>query len=394
MGQRGLTTNFPGIADTILADKSGWRSRLAEQGVFVRAQSINMLGLDLLGNNRDGPQLYSGQRLTAGSSNFATASLALDRFGIADGQITVGAEFLRTSFAPAGPNQFQLAILEYHQRFANGKIEVKAGFNNNISNYVGIFAGGNPIVSTGVGALVPVQVGLSASPATTPSLSITINGSHGFYNKAGIQRSISARGLAYDAHHNGIGLRFAQRDAKALFIEEMGILRPASAADHQLWLRTGFIYNKTRYARFDGKGSQRNWAAYAIADRQILKTHPTEPYRGLYIGASALIAPASINLTTRSLEARIYGIGMIKGRPSDTATLTFGYNRFSADARHAYGKTGAPTARHQWQLSGLYAYRVTRGIYLAPSIAYLRNPAFAPRKQHALNATGALTFLF
>lgn len=166
--QQGMTTNFPGSQESILRDRGGWRSRLADKGIYVRGQSINSLVVDIRGEGHSGsPQLYSGQKPTFTTANFASATFALDRLGLDDAQVTVGTEFVGTTWAPGGPTQLQLTVLEYYQSFLDKRLELKVGINANLTNFVGVFAGGNPILAAGLGGLIPVQVGLSASPANS-----------------------------------------------------------------------------------------------------------------------------------------------------------------------------------------------------------------------------------
>ncbi|MEW9856580.1 hypothetical protein [Novosphingobium sp. M1R2S20] len=62
-----------------------------------------------------------------------------------------------------------------------------------------------------------------------------------------------------------------------MFIQEFGVRRAASPDSRQIWLRAGGNYNKTMYDRVDGRGQERNWSAYALADYQVYQQRPSLP---------------------------------------------------------------------------------------------------------------------
>ncbi|MDO6414484.1 carbohydrate porin [Sphingomonas sp. BIUV-7] len=267
------------------------------------------------------------------------------------------------------------------------------GFGTNLLNYIGIFAGGNPILANEVAATIPIETGLSGSTAPTPLINITLNGKDGLYSKTGLQRSIGPDGLIAEAEDNGVGLKLTRHGAKPLVIEEVGILRPASPDGHQIWLRAGGLYYTTDYARLDGRGTKRNWMAYVLADYQLVQPSKAEPYRGIFVGACALIAPKSVNVYAQTYEVRTYAIGMLPGRPTDQMSFTVGYNVFSSTAGKTYSLLGAATHKGQISVGFLYAYHMARGLYLSPSITYIRNPSFIGTFKPALNLGTALTVI-
>jgi len=385
---QGQTTNFPGAMDSVFHDVGGWRSRLAESNLDLRGSSVTSFSKDVFDNGVPrSPQRFSGQKGTLSNATSVTLSWKFAGEGEDIGQLTAGAQSLLTTWEQVGPTQVQLIQLNYYQSFGNRRVEVTAGFNTNIVNFVGIFAGGNPLLAGGLAATIPAQVGMSVAPAPAPTLNVQVNGNNGFYAKSGIQRSISQQGVLYEARNNGIGLKLTRGRARPLLIQEVGVLRPASPDGRQIWLRAGGMYNLSEYDRFDGAGTEKNWAAYVLADYQVYKPSTTEPYRGVFAGFSALFGSSRVNVYRRTYEARAYAIGMIPGRSTDSITVTLGYNGFSKDAGRALESIGQPTERSQWSVSGLYSFHAGRGIYIAPSITYLENPSFIGNFKPVLNAS-------
>ncbi len=385
---QGQTTNFPGAFDSVLHDIGGWRSRLAESNLDLRGTSVSSFSKDLFDNGVPrSPQQFTGQKATLSNATQATLSWKFAGEGEDIGQLVVGAQALLTNWQQVGPTQVQLIQLQYYQSFMDRRLEVTAGFNTNLINFVGIFAGGNPLLAGGLAATIPAQVGMSVAPAPAPTLNVQVNGKDGLYVKSGVQRSISQQGVLYEARNNGIGPKLTRGGARPLLIQEVGVLRPASSEGRQIWLRAGAMYNLSEYDRFDGAGTEKNWGAYVLGDYQVYKPSVTEPYRGIFAGFSALFASSRVNVYRRTYEARAYAIGMIPGRSTDSITVTLGYNGFSKDAGRALEAIGQPTERSQWSVSGLYSFHAGRGIYIAPSITYLENPSFIGNFKPVLNAS-------
>jgi len=397
---QGKTTNMPGVFDSIVNDTGGVRSLLADHDLHLSGLVSSGLTYNILDNGvpRD-PQAYTGQQLTySGSFNvFASLKIAGEGKDISQLNISVSSQY--SSYIGVGPEKdLVLGTLDYFHSFFDRAVEINLGFTDNISRFVAIFAGGNPLMAAGYAATIPVEVGLSASPVATPTFNICFNGKSGFYNKTGVQRSLipSARGLLEEADAYDSGLRFSQKGAKAIFINETGFKRSASPTKKQMWLRVGGIYNTSDYQRFDG-GTMDNWALYALGDYQLAQTRAGEPYRGLYIGASCLYGPSEINLYCRYYEARVYGIGLLPGRPTDLVNLTFAYNGFSREAIDAYAERTfgtVVTQRNQYSASLLYSCHLARGIYLGTSVTYLVHPTFIGDFEPALNVSLKTTLLF
>ena len=392
---QGQTSDLPGVYDNITADTGGYRTWLYERGLYWRGASVNAVIYDVAGGggpNR--PQRYSGQNFTALQSNDFRLSWKIGGSAEDITQINLGLFTTVTNWRQTGPTIARISNLNFYTSFLDRTIELKAGVNGNISDYIGIFAGGNPILASGLGSTVPLSTGMSGGSGQTPTASIQFNGRKGFYARSGIQRSMVPGGMIEEAAGAGLGLKLNRDGARAMFIQEFGVRRASSPEGPQIWLRAGGTYNLTRYNRLDGQGRDRNWMVYALADYQFYQPDKRASYRGVYAGFSALFAPDAINAYKSTLEARVYALGMIPGRPSDQVTMTVGLNGFSRSGGRALAATGVETNRNQFSVGALYAYHAARGVYVSPSITYIRNPSFVGDFKPALNLSTSLTLMF
>ncbi|WP_459662087.1 carbohydrate porin [Novosphingobium sp. 11B] len=357
----------------------GYRSWLADRNMSFRAiGNVNMTYNPLNTGQPRSPQRYNGQRptLNTSSQNFEI-TYRMDAVGLPDTMLFFGMNNTFTSFYPNGPSSNYVRNFGIYQTFLHGKLTVKAGITPNYYEYVGMFAGGSPILSAGIPGLLPVQAGLGADPANVPLINVTGYGSNGKYIRVGVQRSTSVRGLPDEVlNRRGRFFNFTLKDAGPLYIGEIGVRRPATFNSKQIWLRAGGFFNDSRYRRFDGRGTSANASIYAAADRQITQPDQLAPGRGVYVGASAFWIPQSVNSSTKSIEARVYSIGMAASRPKDTLSLRFIWTQFSDDAREAQRLAGMHANRSQVNASLSYSARLTHGVYATPGLTYVHNPSF------------------
>lgn len=392
---RGQSTDFPGVYETVTQDVGGVRTWLNDHNLYFRGVSSNTLTYDVAGTGsaRD-RQSYTGQNLTASQSNELRLSWKIGGSGEDITQINIGGLFNLTNWRSIGPSGAKFSNFNIYSSFFGGKVEVKAGVSSNISDFVGIFSGGNPILASGLAASIPLSTGMSGGTAPAPSFSLQLNGEDGFYSKSAVQRSLVPGGMVEDAAGAGWGLKLTRPGARPLFIQEFGVRRPASADGRQIWLRGGGTYNLTRYDRLDGAGEERNWSIFALADYQLFQPDREASYRGIYVGASALFAPDAINVYTRSLEGRVYALGMIPGRPTDQMTFTIGTNRFTRSGGGALAAAGQTVHRNQFSMGALYAFHARNGLFISPSVTYIRNPGFVGDLKPALNLATSVAILF
>lgn len=168
-------------------------------------------------------------------------------------------------------------------------------------------------------------------------------------------RGVSSNTLVQDFSGNGLatGLKFTRPGGNALFIQEIGVRRASSPDSRQIWLRGAGSYNTTLYDRLDGSGQERNWSAYALADYQVYQPDARMAYKGVYLGASALFAKDSVNVYKRSLEARVYALGLVPGRPAGQVTVTVGLNSFSRAGARAIEQAGDVAHNSQFSVGAL-----------------------------------------
>ena len=386
-----LTTQFPGIIDTIVGNRGGVRDALADHGIGVEMQSASSVQTSLTATGMPSdPQVYNGQKFTL-RNIYVTKTL--DDIGLGDTMLTVGGGYSVTSFAPNGRNSITFKTLSIYHGFANHTVEVKAGFLQNYLHFAGLITGGNPTLTTGLVSLLPVQAGLSAEPATTPGVNVQINGKKGLYLLGGVQRSLNPRGIAEEIRTNGIGLDWHQHNAKALYIGEVGIRRKASPTQRSFWARAGYLYNMSDYDRFLG-GSDHNYSYYALIDYQATRPDNQLFFRGLYLGASYSAARKSVSAFSHAGEIRAYYVGPFNARPTDSLNLTVSYNRFSEDLHASYALRGIDTARHQVGISGAYAVHLGPGVRIAPALQYVFNPTFLPGYKNVLLGSASLYLAF
>ena len=216
----------------------------------------------------------------------------------------------------------------------------------------------------------------------------------GLYSKSAIQRSILPTGMSADAGSAGAGLKFTRDGAKPLFLQEFGMRRASSSGGRQIWLRGGGSYNTTLYSRLDGAGQERNWSAYALADYQVFQPDKRAAYKGIYAGASALFARDAVNVYKRSLEGRVYALGLVPGRPADQVTVTVGLNSFSETGARAVRAAGGIAHRSQFSVGALYAFHAMDGLFISPSVNYIKNPSFVGDFKPAINLAASVTVLY
>lgn len=381
-----LTSRFPSLIDTITGDKGGWRTWLADSNIGLEAVEATNSIFPL--RNSGGPtgtqQIYNGQHPTLQLNALTiTATVGLNALGLPNTKLVAAGAYLVTSYAPNGPNTALFKGLYLYQSFADKTIEMKVGFNENYNEFVGLFAGGNPTLTSGLGTLIPIEVGLSAEPAPTPTFNLQYSGKRGFYVKATVQRSINPRGNQYEVEHHGIGLDFGQRGAKALYIAEVGLKHEGTPDQRTFWVRGGYIYNSSPYQRFLGN-TDHNYAAYLLADYQLTRPDSRRFFRGLYVGASAESAPKSVNVFAKSAELRAYYVGMLAARPGDAINLTVTWNRYSSDFHKAMLPLGQDTERFQAATSLGYSLHAGPGITIAPALQYVVHPTPAPGYRNAV----------
>lgn len=396
---KGWDIPFPKIADTIIGDKGGIRSKLADLGIGFLGFNTTTYQYDLSQTDKGyhGPQLYNGQRLTRTNGIISVfISVDLDQYGIPGGQIQSTWGYFNNSFPRLdGPRSLRNTRLAYFQSLFKGKVEVKFGLLDNASEYFGTNVGGNLAVGNlGPQATIPFEVGLAYLGFAAPGINIkTKLGGH-FYNKYGLQRSLPPGGANAEIAYNPHGFSLHVPGTGLLQIEELGWNRPSAPGVKATWIRGGGLYNTTNFTRFrDGRGVD-NWAAFLSGDRQLTQIDRTKPYRGLYAGAAVYYAPPQQNFYSQYYEARIYGLGLIKSRPFDLASVVASVIVNSKDGLAARTTPDVGNYGETMSLVASYGVHVTSGFYIQPGLGIVHHPIYSPRFGTAINGYLTATTLF
>jgi porin len=300
------------------------------------------------------------------------------------------------SWEPAGPKTLDLWTLYLYKEFGNDRVEIKAGYNSNDLEFVGMQVGGSTASGVqGVYAVLPYEVGMAFFPLTAPQFNLLVHGPQHTYLKSGLQRSLDAAGGPATEARNHSGLRFAPKGDKLLVIEEAGYRRASSATERETWFRAGYMRNSTLYENLaNGKMETGNHAAFALMDYQLLKPDPLKPWHGLYLGGSAMTAASRFNPFDRYFEARLYQMAPFRKRPNDVASLlsTYtGHSKYLTDSLVTNGKT---VWRNSPSVTGSYNIHLAPGNYLSLGLSYIRGPAITPRVADTLTFAATYNVYF
>jgi len=393
----GGSATMPRFADTVLGTRSRFRRALYEKGVVFRVNVLPRVSVNAL----DGPvppsrQVYIGQRPTwiTGVNPILTADLR--QLGLHDAQLHLGGAWRWTNWNPAGPRTLALSTLYLYKGWRARRVEVKAGYITNDTEFVGIQVGGSLATGAqGVYAVLPFQVGMSYFPLTAPSLNLRVRGPRGAYVKIGAQRSLDAAGGIATAARNPGGFRFAPGGDGLLLINELGYQRAASATTRQTWVRAGYLRNGTLYTnRATGRLEAGNYCGYVLADYQLRPTGAPGSGHGLYVGATAMVAPSALNAYDRYYEARLYQRAPFASRPDDQASLVAAYRGHSPHVTARLAAEGRSVWESSSSVAASYSARVAPGNYLTLAGTYARGPAITPRVPDTLTLTATWGLYF
>lgn len=395
--EKGIWPNIPGPADTIDQDNGGVRSALADLGIGYVGWTQNSLIDNRMPNASKSTvfnQRYIGESPTFGTVNSMIVTYDLGRFGIADGQITVGAEQQYWTWKPAGPDRVGISTIAYYQTFFDRKLELKTGYLRNHDE----FSGMNPFGPTPV---ILSQAGMSNNSAPTAALNVKYNLDDRLYNKISIQRSVSPDGRLAHMSENPTGLNWRTANAGILLLDEFGYKAKATDGSPETWLRAGIGSNDSHYSNLADPSQPRanaNSAYYVAVDRQFWQSDGQgSPARGIYGGFSAMYAPSDVNKVSRYLELRLYAKGLFESRPGDQiaiAATNTAWSQFAVDAALAKGDLVHRDSTAIW---GRYTARLAPGVYATLGLLYINNPTtitYSRQTGHALNVLVSTSVFF
>ncbi len=397
LNMQGGDAAMPPFEDSVVNVNSEYRQGLFRHGMALRViDSLQYAQNTLASPVAADDQVYVGQRAFYGAMSNPILTWDMRQFGLRHAQLNVSGVWQWVSWQPAGPKAFDLWTLYFYKAFGNDRVEIKAGYNSNDLEFVGMQVGGSTASGVqGVYAILPYEVGMAFFPLPAPLFNLKINGPDHLYVKSGVQRSLDAAGGPATEARNHTGLRFAPKGDKLLILEEGGFRREASAAARETWFRAGYLRSSTLYTDMsNGKLEPGNSAEYALLDIQLRKPDSAAPWHGLYLGGSAMSADSKFNAFDRYYEARLYQMGTFHNRPGDVASIVStytGHSNYLTDALVAKGNT---VWRNGASLTGSYNIHLAPGNYLSMGLSYLRGPAITPRVNDALTFAAVYSVFF
>ncbi len=383
---RGWTIPLPGAADTVDQGLFGVRQALADAGFsYLGIESATFVDNLITHGGPPGGiranQQYSGQRPTYTQSYTQYLAYDLTRYGVPDGQIVLAGENISTNWDPGGPNKVMLATASYYQTLFNKAVELKFGYLANGTEFLGTQVGGSLAGGVfGVSAALTIEQGENAGVFSTPGVNVKFNLPNNYYDKVGVQRAISPDGSVIESDQNRSNVRFKTANSGVLVINEAGYRVPALPSQMQTWIRGATTFTSSRYIDQGSPLTRHpgNYGLFFLADRQLIQIQanagPGSAARGLYAGFSAEYAPPYANRFSQYYEARLYGFGLIPGRPFDLASLVFNENVFSGDAIHVAQSRGQHTHNDARSYTASYSAHVYPGVNLNFGISYTDNP--------------------
>ena len=219
---------MPPFSDSPIGIHSAFRQKLLEEGILLRTVVGSQYAQNTLQASVPADdQTYVGESPFEGAMMNMTLTADLRHFHLTHSQFMACGFWNWVSWRPAGPKAFQIYGLYFYQAFAEGRVEVKAGYVGNNLEVIGLTVGGSAATAAqGVYAVLPFEVGLSYAPLTAPSLNVRIRGYPNTYLKTVAQRSIDPKGGPTEVARNGTGLRFIPHGDKLLLFGEVGYQRP------------------------------------------------------------------------------------------------------------------------------------------------------------------------
>ncbi|MDE1179322.1 hypothetical protein [Paraburkholderia sp.] len=248
----------------VAPELGGLRGALADKGIGIGFISSLGYAYDLNGNNA-ARQTYNGQNPSYNQTTSLYLTYDLTRVGFSkNAQFTFSAQWATSSYRSANPHVATMSIFAIDQPLLDKQVELIYGFIPGVRLFYGMTLGGNASTSAlGPQSVVPFQVGMSASEPTPTFDVIVRDRSLRFYDSFAVTRSSSPEGILKDIELNPSGFRLSVPGARALFINEMGYKRSASATANSAWFRLGTLYNTSPYTLYNASGkSSNNYEVY------------------------------------------------------------------------------------------------------------------------------------
>jgi porin len=379
---KGINVVLPPASNTIDQDLFGMRPALADAGIawFGFSQNTEYTNVLHAARTTGGRQVYNGQSPTGLSANFLGITYDLSRYGIPDGQIVAVGFYTSTTWTPLGPNSLNVGALSYYQTAFDKHLEIKIGLLNNSFEYAGPYVAGSLNAGTfGPSGSLFFQGGLSNLITPTYGFNVTVHPTEQIYDKFGISRALNPDGAVFEHNNNPTGMNWSTTNAGTYYINELGYLRASAPGVARIWLRGGASSSSSRYQDLDHPGNRAtgDYTLYALGDLQVLQTSsaPGEARRGVYVGFSTEYSPPSLARFSQYYEGRIYGIGLLPGRPADQTSFLITSTTFSQDAVAAARKSGLLAHGASQAITYSYSALVIHGLYLNAAVSYINHPS-------------------
>jgi porin len=384
----GADSRFPTFADSVTGAGNPVRRAMLCHDFTYRFYNTEGLTANTLNDPVSASQqAYIGERptWTVGVYLFITGDLQI--IHLPGYQLTIEGAYSRSNWNAGSPRTLKMSQIVLYKHFFDRRLEIKAGIQNNDTDFVGMKVGGNQAAgSQGVYTILPAESGLAYMPLSAPTFIIRAQPKGFFYGKLGLQRATSAKGTVADLHRDSGGLRFAPAGDGLVSIFEGGYNRDSSATAPEFWVRGGYLNNTTNtYSNMKtGTVTGGNHCTFLLADRQLWRSNPDHPTHGIYIGASFMDVPPELDSYARYYEARIYKKAPLNSRPMDTVSLVSTYTDFSRYKTSQAFAAGKSAATHSATISASYSAHVAPGRYLTFLTTYNSRPAITPRLSGAL----------
>jgi porin len=388
---RGWIIPTPSASATLDQGLFGVRNKLAENGISYFGISATTFQDNLLrhalpagnylGKHSRDNQLYNGQLPTYITQEQLYVMYDLQRYGIPNGQIQLGLSLMANNWNPAGANGFFLLNANYYQTFLNGKVEVKIGQIANSVEFLGTQVGGS--LANGVfgpNASIPIENGLNSSGTPSYGVNVRLNLPNNFYTKAGVNRALSPDGTVVERTNNPTAANLKVGHAGVIAIDEVGYRVDPSPGQMQMWIRGAASVTNSRYRELSHtlNREQPNYGLYLLGDRQLLQTAPNAGFgsarRGIYAGFTIQHAPSYFNTFSTYYEGRLYGFGLIPGRPNDLISFVANHSDFSGNAVEAARARGLLAHTGVSTLTASYGAIVLPGVNVNVGLSYTDHP--------------------
>ncbi len=401
---------LPGPRNTLTQNLFGFGQTLNDAGIGYLAFSNSFFSDNILRhglplNNSRGNQVYSGQEPTVQTNDFFFLTADLNRYGVPDGQVAIGVVYTETNWNPLGPRQTGISTATYYQTLFNRTVELKAGYVANATEFLSTYVAGN--IAGGVfgpNASIPIEEGEDNTNFPAPGVNVKVNINPALYTKVGVQRAISPDGTVVEVNQDAASVRFKVPNSGVFVIDETGYQVAAAPGTPSTWIRAAANYTSSNYREYNAvqgltpRRGDHEYGLYILGDRQILQTapHTGTAAQGIYVGGSVMYAPPELNRFSQYYEARIYGIGLIPGRPLDLLSGVITDNVFSGYAVKAARRSGQLAHSDSKQYTIAYSAHVYHGVNINAALSYIDHPTsvtYTGSTGSALNVLfGTVTF--